>query len=104
MAATTLVPCRSKLVIRSASSLEPSSMTSSPSRTANGSLPTCCSATLAAWRGAGGGFWRLDAGDQVGQQLGALVDDVVAQQDGERLVADVLLGHADGVAEAERGL
>ena len=46
----------------------------------------------------------LEAGDQLGQQLLALVDDVVAEQDGERLVAHVLLGDADGVAEAERGL
>jgi hypothetical protein len=46
----------------------------------------------------------LEAGDQVRQQLLALVDDVVAEQDGERLVADVLLGHADGVAQPERGL
>src|SRR5829696_4500398 len=50
------------------------------------------------------GAVALEGGDQVGEQLLALVDDVVAEQDGERLLADVLLGHADGVAEAERGL
>src|SRR6266508_3955645 len=43
----------------------------------------------------------LEAGDQVAEQLLALVDDVVAEQHGEWLVADVLLGDADGVAEAE---
>src|SRR4029453_16608550 len=41
---------------------------------------------------------------QVGEQGLLLADDVVAEQDRERLVADVLLGNADGVAQPERHL
>ena len=44
---------------------------------------------------------RLVRVDHLGQHRGVLVHDVVAQHHRERLVADVLAGDGDGVAEAE---
>ena len=58
MRATTELRCSSKVLIMSVSTVECSSMMSSPSMTTNGSSPTCLRATDTAWPRPSGSPWR----------------------------------------------